>query len=34
MEENRLLMQDSLEEDFNIKPIAGRISPSEDSGYK
>lgn len=29
MEENRLLMQELTEEDFNIKPIAGRISPSE-----
>jgi hypothetical protein len=26
MEENRLLMQELTEEDFNIKPIAGRIS--------
>ena len=29
MEENRLLMQDLTEDDFNIKPMAGRISPSE-----
>ena len=29
MEENRLLMQDLTEDDFNIKPIVGRISPSE-----
>lgn len=29
MEENRLLMEDVTEEDINIKPEAGRISPSE-----
>jgi hypothetical protein len=34
MEENRLLMQELTEDDFNIKPIAGRISLQKDSGYK
>lgn len=29
MEENRLLMEQLTEEDFNIKPTAGRMSPSE-----
>jgi hypothetical protein len=29
MEENRLLMQELTEEDFNIKPVAGKISSSE-----
>jgi hypothetical protein len=29
MEENRLLMEQLTEDDFNIKPTAGRMSPSE-----
>jgi len=29
IEENRLFLKDLTEEDFNLEPIAGRISPSE-----